>query len=435
MNGFQAILQQQAMQYQETIGRLAHSLDRWSEGSLAGGRGNARVELPEFGGGIAENVIDWLFVCQQRLDMAGMNNDRRVLAGSGYLRGAALQWFKRRFAEGTMSWSEFKEKIARAFLPENHQEIVRAKLYSLRQTKTYEEYVSEFLALINQVEEMAEPDKVYQFIRGLGPSTSRQVGYERPKTLEEAIRIASAYETNFFPKKFQVARSVEMMDIGLVGEIECFRCRKKGHIARDCRVPKFLPGSGPVWPRKRWDPSVEGKRIGRGNQVSGPTEGNREVHQRAYLASNSNLPEINGEIHGYSVRIVVDSGASFSIMSRTVAEKMGLRIKKCGTKIRTADGEVAGVFGITEEVIVRVGDEDSKMEFLVTNLGGVDELLGWDWIKRKNAVLHPQDGKLVFTKELKLNEKKVELSAEGYMAVNEEEEEFRHGNSIQKGDS
>ena len=57
-----------------------------------------------------------------------------------------------------MSRSEFKEDIVRAFLPDNHQEIARSKLYSLRQMKTFEDEVSEFLALINQAEEMADSD-------------------------------------------------------------------------------------------------------------------------------------------------------------------------------------------------------------------------------------------------------------------------------------
>lgn len=106
--------------------------------------------------------------------------------------------------------------------------------------------------------------------------------------------------------------------------------------------------------------------------MSGPTEANREGHQQAYLAKNSNLTEINGKIHGYTVRIVVNNGESYLNMSRTGAEKIGLRIKKSVTKITTADGEIVGVFGITKEVMVRVGDEDSKMEILVTNLDGVD---------------------------------------------------------------
>ena len=256
---------------------------------------------------------------------------------------------------------------------------------------------------------------MYQFIKGLGPAASRQVGYERPKTLEEAIKIATAYESNFFPKKQSgnVDRPV-MMDVGMAKSVKCFRCRKLGHIARDCSSPNILPGSDiPVWPRKRWDPSVEGKRSGRNFQRQEVHSDAKKHEQRAYLASDSTLPEINGNIDDYTVRMVIDSGASTSIISKRIANRIGLRVEKSGVQIRTADGEVVEVDGVTEEVKVEVGGEPCYMKMLVTNLRGTDVLLGWDWMKSRNAIIYPREGKLVFTKEVMLNAR--DLVEEEYM--------------------
>ncbi len=52
------------------------------------------------------------------------------------------------------------------------------------------------MKLMNQVEDMSEIDRVHAFVRGLAPRTRAEAG--SPKSLDDAIRIASDYESHHF---------------------------------------------------------------------------------------------------------------------------------------------------------------------------------------------------------------------------------------------
>ena len=77
----------------------------------------------------------------------------------------------------------------------------RNELDNLRQTESFEVYLHNFQTIINKVTGMSELDKMYFFTKGLANKTKAEVKYQDPTTLNEAIRIATRYEKNFFENK------------------------------------------------------------------------------------------------------------------------------------------------------------------------------------------------------------------------------------------
>ena len=67
------------------------------------------------------------------------------------------------------SWEELKKELKSQFFPENVEYMVRHHLRDLKQIGTIIDYVKKFLALMLDIKDMSEKDKLFFFLEGLKP--------------------------------------------------------------------------------------------------------------------------------------------------------------------------------------------------------------------------------------------------------------------------
>lgn len=151
-----------------------------------------------FGDSTKDDVDLWLFLIEQWLLAGYVNVDtEKIVLATGLLRGAALTWWRSLYdAPNTPStWVEFKTQIRAAFQPINPIEDARDRLARLRQNTSVNAYASIFRKTVLEIPSITDDEKKDRFIRGLKRRTLEHVRVRNPDTFEEAVQIASRYDS------------------------------------------------------------------------------------------------------------------------------------------------------------------------------------------------------------------------------------------------
>jgi hypothetical protein len=195
----------------------------------------------------------------------------------------AAIWFRYHYREdqaATLTWEEVRTAIRNFFTPPNKDRRLHDEWAQLRQTTTVAEYVGRFYKLGMQLPPMEPTHLLDKFLRGLKPKTRMELELKDPQILAEAIRLAdrfdsivyrktvsltpsnpshsSEYESGGEPmqidtmrikpktpptprtltlKKLTAEERTHLRNIGA-----CFRCRRTGHVSREC-PSKAISGS------------------------------------------------------------------------------------------------------------------------------------------------------------------------------------------------
>ena len=179
-------------------------------------------------------------------------------------------------------WKEFADAFMQRFAEYNWQSKALQTLRGCVQTGTLDKYETEFEQLSFPCRDRIDPEGMKElFIQGLKTRTQLDVRRGNPRNLQEAIEQAHrAEEINSAVQRkpsqgnlhhisgFQRGRGGGNRGRGgsqnrggsqqkSKGDIICYFCDKKGHIAKDCRHMQQMKGS--------WKESKEGKAEDKGN--------------------------------------------------------------------------------------------------------------------------------------------------------------------------
>ena len=118
--------------------------------------------------------------------------------------GSAAVWFNFVFGSpkkwAPYTWAMVKSGLRSHFTETNKDRKLRDQWAQCRQTTTVTEYVSRLQTLVLLLK-IGDNDAVLdKFIRGLKPRTKIEVELKDPKDLEEAIRLADRYDTIVYQK-------------------------------------------------------------------------------------------------------------------------------------------------------------------------------------------------------------------------------------------
>lgn len=350
-----------------------------------------RLNVPDFHGRPNEDVTSWLFILGQNLSMANVPEHKKTLVAGAYLRESALQWYRRRLATNPkMTMAEFEAELKSMFLPSNHQELLRDKLDYTRQKGRLHDYVNEFMAILNQVEDMNEADKIHAFKRGLAPKTRAEVGYSAPKTLQAAIELAQGFDSNFFhghnthanapPHSARPRYNLMDVDVNQAGtrapkpRIVCEYCKRWGHQAHACRKKK-------------------------GERKSNISETNK--------ITRDEFIHVDALINGTRLVGLVDTGANQSLISPEAAKACGLCVESTTDTVTVADGTKVAPSGTARSVSVAYQGRSCQLTFTVMKLNH-DALLGMDFLKAVNATIDIPGQRLLLRDQHQTNNSQVD---------------------------
>jgi hypothetical protein len=258
-----------------------------------------------FDGSKPGNRVDsWLFQLNEYFSACGVHNDlERVAYAGAMLRGAAGTWWRQRrtHAAAGMSdvstWHQFSTELRDQFTIVNAVKVARDELAALKQTGAVQNYAIKFRDITLQIPDITDQEKLDRFVRGLKPRLQRELAIREPATLDDAIRMAERIDVLDFSWQQRSYRAAsadnhrsrpEPMELGnietkalaaihrtsdnthpraLQPSLEskprapyrkpltdedrqrlrnagaCFKCRKTGHLARDCPEAQHSPNA------------------------------------------------------------------------------------------------------------------------------------------------------------------------------------------------
>ena len=108
-------------------------------------------------------------------------------------------------ANDITSWKDLKKALQTHFSPQDDTWEARTKLKYIKQTGSLQAYQQEYSSAALEFHDMAENDKVFNFIMGLKPWACNEVRRQKINTLEEALaavdRMVDHFEETFDDKK------------------------------------------------------------------------------------------------------------------------------------------------------------------------------------------------------------------------------------------
>ena len=197
----------------------------------------------------------------------------------------AAAWFRfvyRNVDPNEVTWEVVKTSIKAYFISPNYTRRLRDEWVYLRQTTTVSDYYARLTQFAIQLEEVDEERLVDKFIRGLKPKTRIEIELRDSQTLEGASRIADRFDTIVYhrstfapsqtfhhedtrgePMQLDTLRTTPMQINAFKTKTQpsklrkltneerthlrsintCFKCRKQGHIARECPTKTSHPNS------------------------------------------------------------------------------------------------------------------------------------------------------------------------------------------------
>ena len=187
----------------------------------------------------------------------------------------------------------------------------------------------------------------------------------------------------------------------------CYRCHQKGHIASDCRVKTVNNATV----QENQENVCESNSV---RVVSDRMIFQSNVSEIVTMYGSSNVSHsiqcVEGTIDNKRFLFALDTGATASIMSYRAAVRRNLNILPSTVRIKSQNNQIDTVKGITEVLVVKIGNFACRMNFLITNTEDHEVLLGLDWFFKSKACLCPSEGMLKFQGE--------EISLNSYLGSN-----------------
>jgi len=372
-----------------------------------GGVPHVKVKEPKSYDGTrnAKTLGNFLWDMEQYLKRLCLSDDEiKVKIVAQFLTKDAKMWWRRRMdqiangsADDITSWDEMKKALQTHFSPRDETWEARTKIKYIKQTGSLQAYQREFSSAALELPNMAERDKVFNFIIGLKPWTCNEVKRQKIRTLEEAFavvdRLVEHYDGTSDDKKKKSDKSKEKKKDDASKADDSSKTKKalKCWICAGPHMVKNCPSKPKVAAIAQSDAKNEGSSVGM-MQILGASATTEEVSRRD--PERNRLEYVRMKVGGADILTMVDSGASHNFMGEDTVRRIGLKFVPARAQMKTVNSPPIEVLGIAERVDTTLGEWTGKVDFTIVRIDDYEAVLGMEFMKQFDAMIVPHLRKL-----------------------------------------
>eukprot|EP00253_Pinus_taeda_P018057 PITA_18057 len=370
-----------------------------------GGVPHVKVKEPEsYDGARSAKVLgNFLWDMEQYLERLNLPKGKaQVKVAAQFLTNDAKMWWPRRAdqiingsADDITSWEDMKKALQSHFSPQDETWEARTKIKFIKQTGSLQTYQQEYSSAVLELLDMAEKDKVFNFIIGLKPWARNEVKRQKIRTLEEAFaavdRLMDHYdETSNERKKSDKPKEKKKKDTPKADNapkekkpLKCWLCAGPHTVKNFPSKPKVVTAAqeeGEV------NASVGMIQILGAFATTGITSMRNPERNR--------LEYVRMKIGGAEVLTMVDSWASHNFMSEDTVRRLGLKFVPVEAHMKTVNSPPTAILGIAEKVDTILGEWSGKVDFTIVRIDDYEAVLGMEFMKQFEAMVVPHLRKL-----------------------------------------
>ena len=119
-----------------------------------------------------------------------------------------------------------------------------------------------------------------------------------------------------------------------------------------------------------------------------PPSGHRSASVTSAAATCGDLLILTGSVRNHPARVLIDSGATHNFVATSFVRKSGVPTRPtCITKVHLADGSTNATGRLCVGLTVDLPPYSFTSDFLVTDLGNYDVILGMPWLQQENPLI------------------------------------------------
>lgn len=217
-----------------------------------------------FSGKKSESLEAWIFQMQQFCELVPVPEADRIRFAATFFKDQAALWWRSYhhsidWQHAAPNWEGFLTVLRQQFTPVNTSISAYDRLQRLSQKTSVNVYNHEFRAIMLELPGMDQATRMNYYLQGLKESIRPFVAMQQPADLTAAETIAERVDAvTFKPMNrgtghrptpgYRAPGGPAPMELDAIGRLTdaererlrkiggCFRCRKTGHLARDCTL-------------------------------------------------------------------------------------------------------------------------------------------------------------------------------------------------------
>ena len=373
-------------------------------------RGKMKVPEPKAFDGTrsSKELENFIWDMENYFAAAKIPDAEKVMITTMYLAKDAKLWWRTRVQDDLSAgrprmetWEALKKELKEQFLPSNTAWLARDAMAKLRHNGPVRDYVKEFSALMLDVTDMSETDKLYTFLKGLQPwaqlELRRQGVRDLPSALAAAdalldLRIARAEEgskktqhmdKDKKSKSFLAGKSgkgkekqLTRIDKGKARVVEAANGRKDPRTHQGCFIC-----NGPH--RAKECPKREGKVTALRSDDSDEDQVQRVAPLQALGAMRSERPKVRHSLlfvdvtlNGRQMSALVDTGATNTFVSDRMIRTLELRVERSRSRLKAVNSKSQPMGGLARDVPIKIEAWEGTVDLMVVPLMTTTSSLG-----------------------------------------------------------